>query len=290
MTETTSFGTTPRESHDASSYYGRRLFGSVPMQTSSCVITQAPPEVVEHFYCQSSESMHQIPDGSVGLVVTSPPYCVGKEYDDDLTLHEYLELLRNVFTECYRILEPGGRTCINIANIGRKPYIPLTAHVNQIMERIGFAMRGEIIWVKGKTPNQSCAWGSWRSASNPSLRDAHEYILVHCKPREHKDLAQRFARGRKGESRITSEEFMAWTGSVWEIQPESAKRVGHPAPFPLELPRRCIKLFSYVDDLVVDPFCGAGTTCAAALQLGRPWIGYDIEQSYIDLAMRRMGL
>ena len=122
--------------------------------------------------------MSELPDYSVHLMVTSPPYNVRKEYDEDLTLEEYLNLLHVVFKETYRVLVTGGRACINIANLGRKPYLPLHALIIQTMLEIGFLMRGEIIWDKAASASPSTAWGSWQSASNPVLRDVHEYILV----------------------------------------------------------------------------------------------------------------
>ena len=240
------------------------------------------PETLDDVYPKSSEDMSdELDDNSVALVVTSPPYNVGKEYDNDLTLDAYLELLRQVFAETKRVLEPGGRVCINIANVGRKPYIPLASHINRMMvEDLDFLMRGEIPWVKADGASGSCAWGSWRSAKNPVLRDIHEYILVFSK--------DRYDRAKPGKSSIGKEEFMQNSLSVWTMAPEHASRVGHPAPFPEELPRRLIELYTYEDDLVLDPFCGVGTTCVAARKLKRHYVGYDIEQEYVDRAKARL--
>lgn len=237
-------------------------------------------EWVDHIYGHTSEDLHEIPDYSVGLAFTSPPYNVGKEYDADLRLEEYLGLVGRVATEVYRVLVPGGRYVINIANAGRKPYIPLTAYFYAVHTSVGFLPAGEIIWQKGRGMNGSCAWGSWQSAKNPVLRDLHEYLLVFTK--------ERFGRPDKGESTLSREEFLSSTLSIWEIQPESAKKIGHPAPFPVELARRVINLYTYVGDVVLDPFMGSGTTCVAAKQLGRHYVGYDTVEEYCLLTERRL--
>jgi site-specific DNA-methyltransferase (adenine-specific) len=225
--------------------------------------------------------MKEIPDNSLHLMVTSPPYNVSKEYDNDLSLKEYLQLLRNVFTETYRVLVYGGRACVNVANLGRKPYIPLSDHISHMMIDIGFKMRGEIIWAKGAGAGVSMAWGSWQSASNPVLRDTHEYILVFSKG----------AFDRKKEDRentITKEQFMEWTKSVWTMNPESAKKVKHPAPFPVELPFRLTQLYTFKGDVVLDPFMGSGSTAIAALKSERKYVGYDVDPEYIRIAEERI--
>jgi site-specific DNA-methyltransferase (adenine-specific) len=227
-----------------------------------------------------ARDMHHLPDDSVALAFTSPPYNVGKEYDGDLGLDEYLGLIRDVGYEVYRVLRAGGRYVVNIANVGRKPYIPLHAYFYHIHMGLGFLPMGEIIWRKGKGASGSCAWGSWRSAKAPRLRDVHEYLLVFAKGE--------YGRPDKGESSIAGDEFMAATLSVWEIGPESAKRVGHPAPFPVALAGRVIELYSYVGDVVLDPFCGSGTTCVAAKGLGRRWVGYEVDGGYCGLARSRL--
>ncbi len=225
--------------------------------------------------------MEELPDCSIHLMITSPPYNVSKEYDEDLALGEYRSLLRSVFRETYRVLVEGGRACINVANVGRKPYIPLHAFIIEDMLALGYLMRGEIIWNKASSAGPSTAWGSWRSASNPTLRDVHEYILVFSK--------KSFGRAGKGKrSTIGRDEFLEWTKSIWTFGAESARRVGHPAPFPLELPRRLIQLYSFKNDVVLDPFVGSGTTCLAALQSNRHFIGYEKKRSYVYLAERRL--
>lgn len=225
--------------------------------------------------------MTELPDGSVHLVITSPPYNVSKEYDADLTLEEYRSMLRRVFGEVGRVLAPGGRLCVNLANVGRKPYIPLHAYLAEDLISIGFAMRGEIIWNKSSSAGPSTAWGSWQSASNPTLRDVHEYILIFSKG----DFTRR---GGHGKSTITRDEFLEYTKSIWTFPAESARRIGHPAPFPLELPRRLIQLYSFEDDVVLDPFAGSGTTCLAAFKAGRQFVGYEIHPPYVELAKKRM--
>lgn len=226
--------------------------------------------------------MKEIPDNSLHLMITSPPYNVTKEYDKDLSLREYLQLLKNVFSETYRVLVYGGRACINVANLGRKPYIPLSDHISHIMIEIGYLMRGEIIWHKGAGAGISMAWGSWQSAANPVLRDTHEYIMVFSKGS--------FSRKKPEdkENTITKEQFMEWTKSVWTINPESAKKIGHPAPFPIELPYRLIQLYSYKGDIVLDPFMGSGSTAIAALKSERKYVGYDIDPEYVKLAEARV--
>jgi DNA modification methylase len=224
--------------------------------------------------------MSMIPEHGVALAFTSPPYNVGKEYDDNMPLDSYLALIREVADQVYRVLRPGGRYVVNIANLGRKPYIPLHAYFYGVHMAAGFLPMGEIIWRKGKGANGNCAWGSWRSARAPRLRDVHEYLLVFAK--------EEFSRPERGESDIERDEFMEATLSVWDILPESAKRVGHPAPFPVELAARVIQLYSYVGDVVLDPFMGSGTTAVAAIKHGRRFVGFEIEESYYQLAQKRI--
>jgi site-specific DNA-methyltransferase (adenine-specific) len=233
-------------------------------------------------YNRSSEVMEDLPNSSVHLMVTSPPYNVGKEYDEDLSLDEYLAFLRNVWGEVYRVLVPGGRVCINIANLGRKPYIPLNGLIAREMTELGFLMRGEIIWDKASSASTSTAWGSWKSASNPTLRDTHEYILVFSKGSFRRDKID----GRK--STISREQFLEFTKSVWEFPSESARKVGHPAPFPVELPYRLIQLYTFSNEIVLDPFMGSGQTALAALKAGRHFIGYEISGEYLELANSRI--
>jgi DNA modification methylase len=281
-TRTSSFGSPGRISHDASSFYGSRLYSGHQVRSrGEYVERRAPDEVLDRLYLQSSEQMLELPDHSVHLMVTSPPYNVRKEYDDDLTLDEYRGLLRRVLRETYRVLATGGRACVNIANLGRKPYIPLHAFIIEDMLEIGFLMRGEIIWNKASSASPSTAWGSWLSATNPVLRDVHEYILIFSKGS--------FSRqGNNRESTIRKDEFLELTKSVWTFPAVSAKKVGHPAPFPEELPRRLIELYTFKGDVILDPFCGSGTTCLAARRSGRRYIGYEINPGYLHHAEQRL--
>ena len=277
-TETQGFGSGKRESHDSTSYYSRRMTSHVLGVVGEPV--EPPATVLDQLYCQSSESMDQLPDNCVSLMVTSPPYNVGKDYDDDLHIDDYLGLLHNVFAETYRVLEPGGRIAVNVANLGRKPYVPLNHYVAGLLGDLGYLLRGEVIWQKAKGAGGSCAWGSWKSAQNPTLRDVHEYVIVASK--------EMFGRARKGESTIERDEFMSATTSIWTMGTASAKRIGHPAPYPTELPRRLIDLYTFTGDLVLDPFMGSGTTAIAAKQADRHYVGYDTSAEYIELARQRI--
>lgn len=282
-TQTSSFGSVLRESHSSKKFYSSKLYEEfkVPkdLQFKENPISKSD---LNKIYCKSSQNMDEIPDESIHLMITSPPYNVGKDYDDDLTLDEYLDLLTSVFKETYQKLVTGGRACINIANIGRKPYIPLHAMVIEIMLDLGYLMRGEIIWDKSASAGGSCAWGSWMSASNPVLRDYHEYILVFSKESYSKSKSQ------VKKDTIQKDDFIKWTQSIWTFPAVNAKKIGHPAPFPVELPHRLINLYSYEGDVVLDPFCGSGTTCIAALQNNRDYIAYDINEKYVELAQNRI--
>jgi site-specific DNA-methyltransferase (adenine-specific) len=282
-TKTSSFGSPGRISHESAAFYGGRLYQG--LQKEEHVEYHENPisrEFLDRVICRSSERMEEIPDSSVHLMVTSPPYNVGKEYDRNLTLKEYRALLKRVWTEVMRVLVPGGRCCINVANLGRRPYIPLHSLIIEDMARLGFLMRGEVIWAKDSSSSTSTAWGSWLSATNPTLRDTHEYILVFSK-----SSFAREGQGRK--STITRDEFLEFTKSVWRFDAERASKVGHPAPFPVELPYRCIQLYTFEEDVVLDPFMGSGQTALAAIKAGRHFVGYEVSQEYVRLAERRIG-
>tara|TARA_B100000287_G_scaffold383457_1_gene389252 strand:- start:162 stop:1070 length:909 start_codon:yes stop_codon:yes gene_type:complete len=286
-TRTSGFGVSKREGHDSSRYYGSRMYDGIPRESDVGEVQDFPDELRDTFHCADSRDLSMIPNNSVHLMVTSPPYNVTKDYDEDLSLAEYLALLEDVFAEVYRVLVPGGRAIVNIANVGRKPYIPLTSHVNLIMTQIGFLMRGEIIWDKSASAGSSCAWGSFMSASNPCLRDVHEYILVFSKGNFALKRTKEEKEGDR-QNTIEKQEFIDLTKSIWRFPTASAKRVGHPAPFPVELPRRCIEFYTYAGDIVLDPFSGAGTTALAAKQCGRSYVGVDISQEYVELSQNRL--
>lgn len=281
-TKTSDFGTSGRVNHNSEKFYNSKLYEEVKIKAApSKEENECPKAFINTIVHQSAEDMGVLPDNTVHLMITSPPYNVSKAYDDDLSLTEYLQLLENVFTETYRVLVNGGRACINIANIGRKPYIPLSDYVSRMMLKIGFNMRGEIIWNKAAGAGVSTAWGSWQSASNPTLRDVHEYILVFSKGDYGRKKGER-------ENTITKAQFMEWTKSIWNFNTVSAKKIGHPAPFPEELPYRLIQLLSFKNDLILDPFMGSGQTAIAALKSARNYIGFDVNQDYIQLANQRL--
>jgi site-specific DNA-methyltransferase (adenine-specific) len=236
-------------------------------------------------YQQSSETMSQVPNRSIDLVITSPPYNAGKEYDsynDDLPMPEYFAVLTNVFSECFRKLKKGGRIAVNVANLGRKPYIHLSGLIASLLKRIGFKLWGEIQWNKIKIPaqypaNGSTAWGSFQSPSCPVIRDSHEYIVLAVK--------ESYKLQWRGETDLTKEEFKQYTLGEWFIPP--ARHPIHHCVFPEEIPERLIKLYSWVDAIVLDPFCGTGTTCFVAKKLNRHAIGYDISPCYVRIARER---
>ncbi|MEA3324532.1 MAG: site-specific DNA-methyltransferase [Euryarchaeota archaeon] len=281
-TKTSSFGTSGRINHDSTAFYTSKLYESLPKEEKvEYVENPIPPESLNRILQKSSESMDDLPDNSVHLMVTSPPYNVGKDYDEDLTLESYREFLKRVWREVHRVLVPGGRACINVANLGRKPYIPLHAFIVEDMIKLGFLMRGEVIWDKASSAGSSTAWGSWQSASNPTLRDVHEYILIFSK--------NTFGRKNplKRENTVSRDEFLELTKSIWTFPSESAKKIGHPAPFPVELPYRTIQLYTFEGDVVLDPFMGSGQTAIAAIKSKRHYVGYEIDREYAKLADKR---
>ncbi|TVR26472.1 MAG: site-specific DNA-methyltransferase [Ilumatobacter sp.] len=293
-TSTSNFGAGAREGHDATAFYERFR----PPEISTDDHVPRPRPIDEPFVCGDSRELDTVDDGSVALVVTSPPYFAGKQYEEELerdgvpsSYLEYLEMLTDVFAQCVRKLEPGGRIAVNVANLGRKPYRSLSADVIRILEHdLGLLLRGELIWQKAEGATGSCAWGSFRSAANPVLRDLTERVIVASKGRfdRARTTAQRARDGLPHESSLMAEDFMALTLDVWSIPPESARRVGHPAPFPVELPEQLIRLYTYADDLVLDPFMGSGSTLVAAQRLGRRYIGYDLDPEYVEIARRRV--
>jgi DNA modification methylase len=291
-TSTANFGSSRREAHDASAFYER----FVPPETSTDT-TVAEPGEVDVIHCHDARDMAAVPSDSVALVVTSPPYFAGKAYEEELGVggvpadyFEYLDLLRDVFAECKRVLEPGGRIAVNVANLGRRPYRSLSADVTTILQDLGLLLRGEVVWWKGRAAGGSCAWGTFQRPSNPVLRDVTERIVVASKGRFDRALtpAQREAKGLPSTTTISRDEFMEATTDLWEIAPESATRVGHPAPFPVELPLRLIDLYTYEGDVVLDPFMGSGSTAVAAVRSDRRYIGFDTDPDYVAIAEQRV--
>ncbi len=287
-TTTSSFGVSKREGHDSTIYYNSKMYDKLLSSREVGDNNAFPIELENSIINRDSRSL-PLPDNCVHLVVTSPPYNASKAYDEDLSLSEYLQLLEDVFRECYRVLSSGGRIVVNVANLGRKPYIPLTSHINLIMHEIGFLHRGEVIWDKSASAGSSCAWGSFQSASNPCLRDIHEYLLIFSKG-DYKLSRSKEERENGRIDTITKDDFIHQTKSIWSFPTESARRVNHPAPFPLELPRRCIEMFTFSGDVVFDPFVGSGSTAVAAKMTGRKYFGCDISSEYCKIAEQRISL
>jgi DNA modification methylase len=293
-TATSNFGVGRRESHVADAFYARF---EAPELSADVHVTPHGAKGVSCI-CGDARRMDEIADGSVALIVTSPPYFAGKQYEEELDREgvpgsylEYLQLLRDVFAECKRVLEPGGRIAVNVANLGRKPYRSLAADVMTILQDdLHLLPRGEIIWQKGEGASGSCAWGSFRSPTNPVLRDVTERVIVASKGRfgRAKSPKERREAGLPHQSNIRADDFMALTLDVWDIPPESAVRVRHPAPFPVELPQRLIELYTFEGDLVVDPFLGSGSTLVAAHRTGRDAVGYDLDPQYVELSRARL--
>lgn len=295
-THTSNFGVGRRESHDSAAFYER--FTPPELSQDDDI---APIAARDEIWLGDAREMDRhgtINDDSVALVVTSPPYFAGKAYEEAMgeghipgSYAEYLEMLFDVFSECVRKLQPGGRIAVNVANLGRKPYRSLAADVVGILQDdLQLLLRGEIIWRKAEGAGGSCAWGSFRSPANPVLRDTTERVIVASKGRfdRAKSAQEREDDGWPHEVTITVDEFLDSTLDVWSIPAESATRVGHPAPFPVGLPERLIELYTYRGELVLDPFMGAGSTAVAAVNTGRHFVGFDTEPEYVGLAERRI--
>ena len=294
-TATSSFGVGRREGHDASVFYER--FPALTVSGDSVI--EAPAQLDKLWVADArSINSDRVADNSVALVVTSPPYFAGKEYEAEAggghvpaSYDKYLQMLRDVLAECVRKLEPGGRIAVNVANLGRKPYRSLSGDViGIIQDQLGLLLRGEVIWQKALGAGGNCAWGSFQRPTNPVLRDLTERIVIASKGRFDRALSaeERAKEGKPSKGTINADEFMEATTDLWYIPAESATRVGHPAPFPVELPERLIDLYTYRGDLVLDPFMGSGTTAVAAVRTGRHYVGFDTDASYIKLAEERI--
>ncbi|MGH9048067.1 MAG: DNA-methyltransferase, partial [Acidimicrobiales bacterium] len=255
------------------------------------------PKRLDVIYTHDARDMAALEPDSVALVVTSPPYFAGKQYEESLgengvpaTYLEYLALLRDVFAECKRVLEPGGRIAVNVANLGRRPYRSLSGDVADILGELGLLLRGEVVWWKGRAAGGSCAWGTFQRPTNPVLRDITERIVIASKGRFDRAIRpeDRHKMGLPSTSTVSRDEFLEATTDLWEIPPESATRVGHPAPFPVALPERLIDLFTYEGDVVLDPFIGSGSTAVAAVRTGRHFVGFDTDSAYVAKACERV--
>jgi len=227
--------------------------------------------------------VNSIPDESIDLIVTSPPYDVDikyENYDDSIPYSEYLQFTGKWLARCHDFTKPDGRLCLNVPldkNKGGQQSV--CADITTIAKDVGWKYHSTIVWNEQNISRRT-AWGSWMSASAPYVIAPVEVIVVLYK--------KLWEKVRKRASDITRDEFIQWTNGVWTFSGESKRRIGHPAPFPIELPRRCIKLFSYVGDLVLDPFLGSGTTILACLETGRVGIGVEINRNYCELAVRRL--
>ncbi|MCC6500256.1 MAG: site-specific DNA-methyltransferase [Anaerolineales bacterium] len=226
----------------------------------------------------------RVADSSIDLIVTSPPYNVDIAYNshkDDISYAEYLEFSQKWMTRCYQWLKEDGRFCLNVPldkNKGGQQSVG--ADLTTIAKQIGFGYHSTIIWNEGNISRRT-AWGSWMSASAPFVIAPVELILVLYKNKWKKTSGSKV-------SDVTRDEFMAWTNGVWAFNGESKKKIGHPAPFPIELPRRCIKLFSFVGDTVLDPFSGSGSTLVAAVTHGRKALGIEVDAKYCELSRKRV--
>jgi site-specific DNA-methyltransferase (adenine-specific) len=225
----------------------------------------------------------RIQDDHIDLIVTSPPYNVSKNYEnanDNLSYEDYLEFTEKWLKKCFALSKSDGRLCMNIPlDTGKGEKRSLGADITEIAKQVGWKYRTTIVWNEGNISN-SAARGSFMSASSPHVISPVELIVVMYK--------EKWKKSRKGVSDISKEEFIEWTNGMWTFSGESKKKIGHPAPFPLELPKRCIKLFSYKDDIVLDPFMGSGTTLVSANMCGRKSFGIELSREYCELAMRRL--
>ncbi|MEM3551241.1 MAG: site-specific DNA-methyltransferase [Candidatus Bathyarchaeia archaeon] len=228
-------------------------------------------------------TLEDINEETIDLIVTSPPYDVDikyENYNDNIPYEEYLEFTQKWLAKCYSLAKKDGRLCLNVPldkNKGGQQSV--CADITTIAKRIGWKYHATIIWNEQNISRRT-AWGSWLSASAPFVIAPVEVIIVMYK--------EKWEKMHKGKSDISREEFIEWTNGVWNFSGESRSKVGHPAPFPIELPKRCIKLFSFVGDTVLDPFVGSGTTLVACLETKRMGIGVDINKKYCELAQKRL--
>jgi len=225
----------------------------------------------------------QLKEDSVDLIVTSPPYNVKidyNQYEDNLKYPKYLHFLNKVLWNCYRVLKLDGRICLNLPNVNINGRYFTVGDIHGIMKGLGFKYRNNIVWNKGNVSKRT-AWGSWLSPSSPYLIEPYEFILIYDK---------KLTKKRGCKTDLSKEEFIEWTNSLWNFKGETRKEIikEHPAPFPEELPYRLMKLYSYIDDLILDPFMGSGTTAVIAERLNRRWIGIELSKEYYELSKKRI--
>ncbi len=237
--------------------------------------------------CGDSKSiLKSMPDECVDLIFTSPPYNFDMEYedyDDNIDFDDYFKNLFSIFDECVRVLKHGGRIVVNVQPLF-SDYVPTHHIISNYFLGKNLIWKGEILWEKNHYNCKYTAWGSWKSPSSPYLKYTWEFLEVFCKG----DLKKV---GNSDNADITADEFKKWTTAKWSIAPEkNMKKIGHPAMFPEELAKRVIKLFSFKGDFVLDPFCGAGTTCIQSAILSRKWMGIDISKLYCAIANDRLGM
>lgn len=275
-----------------SAFRVKEMKATYAIENDKQVINTRTPQVDELFFYKNSIwiynadilSTNSIQENSIDLIVTSPPYNVEIKYnshDDTMSYDDYLSFTREWLIKCFRLIKDDGRFCLNIPldkNKGGQQ--SMCADITTIARQVGFKYHSTIIWNEQNISRRT-AWGSWLSASAPYVIAPVEVIVVLYKKEWKKTSGSR-------KSDITKKEFMEWTNGVWNFSGESKKRIGHPAPFPVELPRRCIKLFSFVGDTILDPFLGSGSTLLACLQTERKGIGIEIDKKYCELSKKRL--
>ena len=228
--------------------------------------------------------LQNLPDNCIDLVLTSPPYNFGLEYegsDDDHNWDEYFAKLFGILDECIRVLKYGGRLIINVQPLF-SDYIPSHHLISQHCMKRKMIWKGEVLWEKNNYNCKYTAWGSWKSPSNPYLKYTWEFVEIFCKGEMKKS-------GEKDNIDISADEFKEWVVAKWSMAPEKKmKQYNHPAMFPEKLVERVLKLFSYQNDVILDPFNGAGTTTAVAHRLGRIFLGFDTSEKYCETARQRL--